>query len=102
MLAAFDLVGDFVADEGGGIDDGEGGKGEVADAFGELMELFGMKVHDASDIIKQEFGEGVGFQTTAMFMDPVYGPAFNLREKTANKYRYLVAFLRKAKKEFAL
>ncbi len=74
----------------------------LAKEMKELMELFSMDVNDANDIIKCHFGEGIGFHTTRMFLDQVYGPAFNLRKKTAEKYKYFVAFLKKAKKEFAL
>lgn len=75
---------------------------KLAKEMKELMEYFHLDISEISDIIKREFGEGVGIQTTQMFMDQTYGPAFNLREKTADKYKYVVAFLKKTKKEFAL
>ena len=66
-----------------------------------LVDYFGLSEADVNQLIKNEFGEGVGYQTTRIFMDQLYGPGFNPRLKTLEKYKYLVRFLTKMKKRFA-
>lgn len=75
---------------------------ELAKEMRQLIEYFHLDMSEVNEIIKREFGEGIGIQTTVMFIDQTYGPAFNLRAKTAAKYKYFVSFLQKTKKEFAL
>lgn len=74
---------------------------ELGKKMKSLVELFQLSEVDIYNIIKREFGEGVGYQTTRMFMDPVYGPGFRPRALTLDKYRYLVKYLSNLKKQFA-
>ena len=74
---------------------------ELAKEVKRLATMFELGVHDISKLIKQEFGEGVGIHTTLLFLDDVYGPAFRLRAKTLDKYRYFVWLLRQREKQFA-
>ncbi len=38
-----------------------------------LVDYFGLSESDINQLIKNEFGEGVGYQTTRIFMDQLYG-----------------------------
>jgi hypothetical protein len=67
----------------------------------ELIEDFDLELEDVYSIIYQQFGEGIGYHTTRLFLSKTYGPGFNLRDKTRRKYEYLLSVLRKKKKEFA-
>ena len=73
----------------------------LAKEMNRLTELFMFNAQDIYNIIKKEFGEGIGKQTVMMFMDNVYGPAFRPRAKTLDKYKYFVWFLRNKEKQFA-
>lgn len=66
-----------------------------------LINYFSMTEAECNELIKAEFGEGVGFQTTRIFLDQRYGPGFRLRQKTKDKYLYLLNFLKRTKKRFA-
>lgn len=74
---------------------------KLAKRMRRLVNYFNLSESDVNQIIKNEFGEGVGYQTTRIFMDQLYGPGFRLRLKTEEKYKYLVRFLTKMKKRFA-
>ena len=74
---------------------------QMAKEMRKLVRLFKLSEMDISNIIKNHFGEGVGFQTTRIFMNQVYGPGFRLRDKTKGKYQYLIDYLKKLKKQFA-
>ena len=73
----------------------------MAKEMRKLIRLFKLTEEQINDIIRNHFGEGVGFQTTRMFMDQTYGPGFRLRWKTRNKYQFLIDYLKKLKKQFA-
>lgn len=75
---------------------------DLADNLYRLIQLFNLEFPDCNNIIRQEFGEGVGLQTFFYhFLDRNYGVGFNPRDKTLRKYRYLESFLIKKEKEFA-
>jgi hypothetical protein len=69
--------------------------------LGKLIQFFALEEEEVNALIKNEFGEGVGYQTTRIFLDRTYGPGFRLRAKTKEKYLYLLNFLKKLKKQFA-
>ena len=74
---------------------------KLANEMRALVELFGLSEKDINNLIRNEFGVGVGYHTTRMFLDPVYGPGFNIRNATREKYEYLVTTLKRHKKQFA-
>ncbi len=73
----------------------------IATEMDRLVKLFNLRSWHLYSIIKQEFGEGIGKQTILLFMDQIYGPAFRPREKTLDKYKYLVWVLKEKEKQFA-
>ena len=74
---------------------------DLANSLYKLIQYFNLKEQDVYNLIKEEFGQGVGYQTTRIFLDRVYGPGFKLRYKTYCKYKYLNDYLLKKKKQFA-
>lgn len=74
---------------------------DLARKMRRLINLFSLSEVQVNQIIKDHFGEGVGYQTTRIFLNQTYGPGFRCREKTLTKYRYLVKYLIRLKKQFA-
>jgi len=74
---------------------------ETAKKLRRLVDLFQLTEKQIYDIIKEEFGEGVGYQTTRIFLNQTYGPGFNCRATTLMKYKYLIRYLKRLKKQFA-
>ena len=75
---------------------------DLADSLYSLIQLFNLEYPDCNNIIRAEFGEGVGCQTFWFhFLSRDYGVGFYPRDKTLRKYRYLEQYLLEKKKEFA-
>ena len=75
---------------------------KLADDLYRLIQLFQLTYHECNNIIRKEFGEGVGLQTFWFhFLDRNYGVGFTPRDKTLRKYRHLQTFLTNKEKEFA-
>jgi len=74
---------------------------KVANRMRKLVQFFQLTEKQIYDIIYNEFGVGVGYQTTRIFLNESYGPGYNCKEVTLDKYRYLIRYLKKKKKQFA-